>query len=197
MKGFTDVLREIRYTLNNIILFYCIINTILVFLAIYLILSLSNLSPLYAFPSVLIYIGFYLIFQLRKDKINAIESKYDVLNEKLRTARDNIQMENPVIYELESEIIKDMKNVRVSSFVDIKKISYKVFTIVIIAFLIAYFGLLDLNFFNFKLPGKDNLNYSYGKAGSGKGDIKEGNVLVAGAGKDDEIFGNKSIAIIG
>mgnify|MGYP001603150462 FL=1 len=59
MKPFQNVVREINKTLNQLILFENIVNTTLVFLAFYLILSVIDFHPLFALVPALIYLGFY------------------------------------------------------------------------------------------------------------------------------------------
>ena len=59
MKQFSEVVKEIDRTLNEFILFENIVNTTLVFLVFYLILSVFDIRPLYALLPALLYLGFY------------------------------------------------------------------------------------------------------------------------------------------
>ncbi|MBI2650203.1 hypothetical protein HYX04_02715, partial [Candidatus Woesearchaeota archaeon] len=88
MKEFSQVVKEINRTLNEIILFENIVNTTLVFLVFYLILSIIGFKPLWALVPALAYLGFYSYMSFRSYKPGIVESKYAPLREKLRTAAD-------------------------------------------------------------------------------------------------------------
>ncbi|MCX8147573.1 MAG: hypothetical protein N3D84_03840, partial [Candidatus Woesearchaeota archaeon] len=69
MKQFIDVVREIRGTLATIILFFVILNTVIVFLVVYLILAILDLYPM----SALIPAGLYFLYSFyRETKLDKI-----------------------------------------------------------------------------------------------------------------------------
>ena len=127
MKNFANLINEVNRTLNEIFLFETLIHTILLFLVVYLFLSLFNLYPISALVPAAIYFVLSAYSKFRKNKIRIVEGKYSPLNEKLRTAADNVNEDNPVVNELEEEVVRDLKNVGLSSFVQTRKISYKIF----------------------------------------------------------------------
>ena len=79
-----------------------------------------------------------------RDKRKIVEGKYDPLKEKLRTAADNIKDENPVIKELEEEVVHELKHVELSSFIQTKKVSYKIFVTILLSFAIVFATTLNL-----------------------------------------------------
>lgn len=149
MKQFSNVVREINRTLNEMILFENIVNTVLVFLAFYLVLSIFDFHPLFALLPALLYLGVYSYISFRSSKPMIVESKYAPLREKLRTAADNIAMENPIVEELEHEVTSEMRNVGLSMFINPKTLSYKIFAVMALSFLIIFASTLNLRLFEF------------------------------------------------
>jgi len=122
MKNFINVIKEIHKTLNFIIIFETILNAVIFFLVVYFLLSLVNLFPILALIPALVYFAARLYVNSKRDERRIVEGKYEPLKEKLRTAADNIREENPVVNELEEEVIQDLKHVGLSSFVQTKRI---------------------------------------------------------------------------
>ncbi|MBI1936354.1 hypothetical protein HYS31_08025 [Candidatus Woesearchaeota archaeon] len=155
MKQFSGVVREINRTLNELILFDNLVNTTLVFLAFYLILSVLDFHPMYALIPALAYLGFYSYISFKSYKPSIVESKYAPLREKLRTAADNVGIENPIVEELTYEVTREMKNVGLSMFINPKTLSYKIFAVMVLSFLIIFattFNLKLLEFARHRIP---------------------------------------------
>jgi len=196
MKGFDKVLKEVNVIVDEVLAFDIILTSILIFLICYLALMLFNLNPWYALFPTLAYLSFLLYVDLNTNKYRIVESKYTPLYEKLRTAADNYNNENQVVDELENEVVGDLRNVRVSSFVRIKKVSYKVLGCIILCLAILFASIYNVRFgdFNISLDKVKELIY---KEGTGGGN-ETGEELVAGSGGGDEdIYGEESIAKIG
>ena len=149
MKQFQSVVKEINKTLTELILFENIVNTTLVFLAFYLLLSIIDYPPLLALIPALAYLGFYSYMSFKSYKPGIVESKYAPLREKLRTAADNIGMDNPIVQELEYEVTSEMKNVGLSMFINPKTLSYKVFAVMVLSFMIIFATTLNIKFLEF------------------------------------------------
>ncbi|MBI2656444.1 hypothetical protein HYX03_01765 [Candidatus Woesearchaeota archaeon] len=149
MKQFSSVVREINRTLNEITLFENIVNATIVFLAFYLVLSIIDLQPLYALAPAILYLGFYSYMSFKSSKSLIVEGKYAPLREKLRTAADNVGMENPIVEELTYEVTAEMKNVGLSMFINPKSLSYKIFTVMVLSFLIIFVTSMNLKLLEF------------------------------------------------
>src|SRR3989338_2755146 len=152
MKNFINVIKEIDRTLNMVFVFSTILNAAIFFLSVYLLLSIVNLYPILALIPAAVYFALRLYSRSKMDKRKIVESKYEPLNEKLRTAADNIKEDNPVINELEEEVVHDLKNVGLSSFIQTKEISYKLFATIALSFVIVLttttnLYIIDLNEF--------------------------------------------------
>ena len=148
MKQFPSVIKEINRTLNQIIFFENMVNTTLVFLVFYLALTVLDFRPIYALLPAAAYLAFYTYISFKSSKSLIVENKYSPLREKLRTAADNIALSNPVVEELEYDVTKEMKNVGLSMFISPKTISYKIFAVMVISFMIIFATTANLKLVN-------------------------------------------------
>ncbi|MCP3682472.1 MAG: hypothetical protein GY861_07245 [bacterium] len=139
MKVFRDVVKEITIELDKIMIFDVLLNTILVFLIFYFALSFFRIAW-YSFVITAVYLIVALLVKLTHHKLFIVEEKCPELREKLRTASDNIRLENPVVNELHSEVMNDMKNVQESVFFSDKETYLKSFVVLILCFLIVFFA---------------------------------------------------------
>ncbi|HLC65887.1 MAG TPA: hypothetical protein VJI46_07235 [Candidatus Nanoarchaeia archaeon] len=194
MKGFLRVIREVNLVIDSIIVFDMLLNSLIFFLALYLVSVLIGLYPFYsAIPAAMFFIiTTYLGFD--QSKALLVEQKYPNLNEKLRTAFDNAYVENEVVDDLEEEVTDDLRNVRVSSFIDRKKTAYKTSAIVALCFVIllaAAFGIrfIDVNLLVSELP-------EFLTAGAGLSP-ESGDTPAAGAGESSDIYGKEKLAELG
>ncbi len=197
MKDFRKVLKEINVVVEEVLAFDIILTSVLIFLGFYLALMLFNLNPWYALFPTLIYLVFLLYIDLNTNKYKLVENKYAPLYEKLRTAADNVDKENIVVDELEHEVVSDLRNVRVSSFVKIKRVSSKVLASVILCLVILFVSIYDVNLGDWSIAFEEikDLIYKEGGAGEGGG---LGDDLVAGKGEGEgDIYGEESIARVG
>ncbi len=192
MKLFINAIKEINRTLEFLIIFESILNAAIFFLAVYFLLSLLNLYPILAIIPTLVYAGIKLYVNSKSDKRLIVESKYAPLKEKLRTAADNIDKDNPVVNELEEEVISDLKNVGLSSFIQAKGVSYKIFAAIALSFIIVLsttlnLYIVDLNKFLSNLPDVlDNI-----------GSKRSANVLPGETNESEDIYGESKLAVLG
>lgn len=193
MKNFIKVIKEINITLNFFIIFETILNAVIFFLVVYFLLSLINLFPLLAVVPALVYFAARLYVSSKRDKRRIVEGKYEPLREKLRTAADNIKDENPVVNELEDEVVQDLKHVGLSSFIQTKRVSYKIFTTIFLSFVIVLATMLnlyvvDLNELFSNIPGVID-NFRIGKRGN--------NILIGEINESEDIYGDSKLAVLG
>ena len=190
MKQFPNVIKEINRTLNEITLFENIVNTTLIFLIFYLILSILDFRPLYALMPALLYLIVYSFISLKSSKPLIVESKYMPLREKLRTAADNIGMSNPVVEELEYEVTSEMKNVGLSMFINPKILSYKIFGVIVLSFLIIFTATLNVKLLEFTRQKVPNIFDTKGIKGVG-------NFVATKLNTTEDIFGKDDVAKLG
>ena len=198
MNTFKSVLKEVNMIVDEVMAFDIILTSVLIFLGVYLGLMLINLNPWYSLFPTLVYFGFLLYVDLNTNKYRIVENKYALLYEKLRTAADNVDVKNEIIDELDQEVVNDLRNVRVSSFVKIRRVSYKVLGSIVLCLVILFASIYGVNFgdFNVAFDAVKDFVYKEGGAGSGSG---LGDELVSGKGEGEggDIFGEDSIAKLG
>ena len=172
--------------------FETILNATIFFLVVYFLLSLVNLFPISALIPAIIYFAMKSHANSKRDKRKIVESKYGPLREKLRTAADNIREENPVVNELEEEVVTDLKNVGISSFIQTKQVSYKIFSVILLSFAIVFattsdLYIVDLTKFLSNVPGMlENLNLR-----------RADNTLLGEINESEDIYGESKLAILG
>jgi len=193
MENFIKVIKEINRTLNFFMVFESILNATIFFLVVYFLLSLVNLFPISAIIPAIIYFVMRLNANSKRDKRKIVESKYEPLKEKLRTAADNLREENPVVNELEEEVVADLKNVGLSSFIQTKRVSYKIFSVILLSFAIVFattlnLYIVDLSDFLLNVPNILD-NYNLGRRADNRllGDINE----------SADIYGDSKLAVLG
>lgn len=81
-----------------------------------------------------------LYIKIRQNKILLLESKYPDLKERLRTSYDHQGSNNTVVNELHSDIMGTIKDIDINTFLTSKKLSIKVFTIVLMLIFTVYFS---------------------------------------------------------
>ena len=192
MKLFINAIKEINRTLEFLIIFESILNAVIFFLAVYFLLSLVNLYPILAIIPTLVYVGIRLYVNSKSDKRLIVESKYAPLKEKLRTAADNMDKDNPVVDELEEDVMSDLKNVSLSSFIHTKGVSYKIFAAIALSFIIVLsttlnLYIVDLSSFLSNLPDAlDNI-----------GSKRSANSLLGETNESEDIYGENKLAVLG
>ena len=192
MKNFINVIKEIDRTLNMVFVFSGILNAAIFFLSVYLLLSIVNLYPILALIPAAIYFALRLYSRSKMDKRKIVESKYEPLKEKLRTAADNIKEDNPVVNELEEEVVHDLKNVGLSSFIQTKEVSYKLFATIALSFVIVLttttnLYIIDLNEF---------LSTTIPEYLKGIPKLADG-ALLGEINESNDIYGDSQLAVLG
>ena len=190
MKQFQSVVKEINRTLNELIFFENIVNTTLVFLIFYLVLSILDFYPLYALVPALLYLGFYSYMSFKSYKPLIIESKYAPLREKLRTAADNVGMENPIVEELTYEVTSEMKNVGLSMFINPRTLSYKIFAVMLLSFMVIFATTLNLKLLEFAKQKVPDIFETRGLKGVG-------NFVATKLNTSEDIYGKGDVAKLG
>lgn len=146
MRHFIRTLKDLKLTLDYLFMFSVFLNSIIVFLLFYLILSLFNFHAFY------IALGISLLYFLRnsfrklgEDKLEDVERVYDVLDEKLHTAADNVSKKNIIVESLQSEVVRDIDKVEASSFFNVKSTVTKLGLFLVLTFLIIFLAPVDLS----------------------------------------------------
>jgi hypothetical protein len=195
MKIFKDAIKEINAELDKIFLFDAALNAIIVFLIAFLLLSFFNASAVYALIITLLYFVFAAYRKIREDKIRDMESKFDFLKEKLRTAAEHANVDNPVVDELHHEVLKELRTTEEAVFFNEKKTYIKAAVIALLCFMIIAlapiaFPKININLFS---QNKVIITAAGGEEGPFKGEGKTGSL----APSKGSIYGTKSVAKLG
>ena len=190
MKQFGGVVKEVNRTLNELILFQNVVNATLVFLSFYLVFSLFDVSGLYAFIPAIIYLVVFSFIKMSGSKSLLVESKYAPLREKLRTASDNLDMTSPILEELEYDVTREMKNVGLSMFINPRTLSYKIFGVMFLSFLIIFSSTLNLKVVEFARKNVPDIFETKNIKGVG-------NLVATKLNTSDDIYGKDDVAKLG
>ena len=199
MKRFTKAISELKFTLGKLIIFDTIINSILIFLATLILVSLFGVSFIYPLFLAVAYFVFVIFRRLRLNKITLVEKKYSNMDEKLRTATEYESSGNPVVKELQSEVVRSMKRIEESAFVNERKIYLKSIGIIGLCFLLLVLSPVTFGIPGFGSPG-DALP-DPGSIGEGAGDLSirfSGSSLETGLMQiSEDFYAEPTVAVMG
>ena len=192
-KKFSKLINEIDLLFDNIMIFNSLTTAILLFLLSFIILMSLGINTVYAMIVPLIYIGFYIFFKLKENRYHELEKKCPELNEKVRTAVDNIYMDNEVVQELRRDVASNVKDVDYGRFFSKTKSSFKILFIILLCFGIIFLAKYDVEY---KLSAERVFGFIQG--GEGNATNLVGDIISATTGgSDDDIFGDEYLAELG
>jgi len=151
MKSVVYLLRELKFEVLKMVSLKSLLDSVLIFLGLYFVLILLNLYPLYIALPVFVIVLISLIYvRFKKFKLKVVEDKNPEVKEILRTVADNIDDDNIVVHQLHIELVKKMKSVASSTFIQMDEIVYKLVGIVFISFITLFLSanniyILDMN----------------------------------------------------
>lgn len=154
-ENFPKIKKEIKSSIGSLLVFDTIIDSLAIFAALYLIFMLLTINSLYAAPISAAYFVLALYLRLGKNKLVMVEKKYTELDEKLRTAADNIRLKNEIAENLDKEIAQEIKGVELSSFFGSRKNTIKITGMILMCFLIVFLSSLNTGFLDIKLFVED------------------------------------------
>lgn len=129
MSRFKIALQEVYDTRNKVILLTTLLESIVAFFIMYSVLILINFYEQMAFLLALLYFAYRVRKRINRRSLKDVERKNPFLSEMLSTAADNIESENFIVLKLQERVLEGIKEVRISSFINIKKLM-KLFAII-------------------------------------------------------------------
>ncbi len=202
MNQFRKVLSDINFVLGNVSVFDTILDGVIVFLICYLALAIFRFHPMLAAVPASIYLAFLTVSRVKdmmNNKARLVEKSYPPLRERLRTAIDNLYVNNPVVEDLQREVVEQMKNVRISSFIDGRATSYKIFATIVLCFVILFIASNNFTIDAQELAdkGKSLISAAYVIGGNQLGE-ELGEIMAATGGTQlNDIYGKESAANLG
>lgn len=194
MKPIKSALKEVKGAVTQIVLFSCILDTLIVFLISVLVLILISLPWWYGLIIGGIYGGIHTARTLKKRRNLAyVEKKVPELEEQLITVDDNIEKENPIVESLQKDVLKGMRSIRTSYFLSFGRMTRELITLAVLSILIITASAHHVKFLDFRDVLKD-----LGELGAPSGEYElSGEELSFIENLSDDIYGNKSIAELG
>ena len=198
MKSFRKAISELKFSIVKVILFETVINSALIFLTALILLSFFGITFIYALSVALAYLAIFLFRRLKLNKISLVERKYSNLDEKLRTATEYSREKNPIVKELHGEIVKSMKKVEETSFVNERKIYLKCIGIIGLCFAAIF-----LSPVHFAIP---DFNLGFNGEGEDLTDNGFGNLKIRFSGNtrdsslkqiSSDLYGAPTVALVG
>ena len=123
-----------------------LLNSLILFLVLLLISNFSGIGFLYPLIISLVYFAYALIKKHSQNKYFEVEQKTPSLNEQLRTVADNVNKTNPIIDELKDDVVKKMRDVKTSNFIDNKSLILRVLILGGLSFLILFLAYINVDF---------------------------------------------------
>ncbi len=148
MLDFRRALTEINVVRNLIILFVCLLDAAVVFLAVYLGLTLIHFYPLLSFVPSIIYFILKSKRLIREKSLREVEKTHPVLHERLRTAADTLDQQNVMVLRLRASVLSTLRTVGISSFFDSNYLMKKIASITVLSFVILIVSLYGLHIFD-------------------------------------------------
>ncbi|MBW3013048.1 hypothetical protein KY325_03835 [Candidatus Woesearchaeota archaeon] len=197
---FKRVVKEIVFTFRTIYIFYALLRSIIILLIAYLLIAPFNLPWFIAVVPAAIYFIRRTQNDRKKNPFAEIEKQYPSLKEKLRAAKDNFDEGNVFVFDLHKEVLADVKKVAVSNFFDTKKARNDVLVMCVLCLIIVILAPFNVAIFDFNFS-LDDITDKVRDFASGVGNNRGSRDLTeddeGGLGEFDEIFGEKSIALLG
>ncbi len=192
MHQILKVIKEIKSELFKVGLFQSLINAIIVFLIFYILFLPFTIQWYFASVPALAWLILNLIYLTKKRNLEYVESLFPLVNEQLRTAKDNIHKDNEIIRLLQQDVLQKAKRIKTSFFINFKALNISILIIIALSASIFSSGYININKiniqdFNFKNPieGIKSITNSNNPAGS------------SGESPNDKIYGRESAAILG
>lgn len=209
-------IEEIKIVLLQIAVFDALLDFILVVLICYFLLIFLPVSQWLVVVGGICFLLYVLYKKIHLISLVSVEERVPELKEELRTAADNLDVRTELEEILEKDVLKNMKKVKISYFMDMKKTGKKIGAAFILSMIIIVLGFLNVEFIDVELDitkinrmpnifddiqrmqesfgieqsGTDNENFK-----EGEGEVTD-EIGAAFSGLDD-IFGEMSMAELG
>lgn len=192
MQIVEKALREIKLMIYIFDIGNLLLNTFIIFMIILIFTILFNFKWYFALLS-LVYLIYFIIREIKKNKYYIVENKVRDLRERLTTVADNLYKTNPIVDSLKEDVVKDIKKIKTSYFIDYNTLTSRLIIFGSLTFIVILLAFLSVkfDFQGFKLP-EVNIVTNRGfinQTENLKFSLSEGNLT--------DILGNKSIAELG
>jgi len=193
-KPIAHALHELKKTVLEVTFSICWLDCLIMFMLSLLVLKLVSVGWYWCFVPSFVYSVFHIRNRLKKaSDFSYVEEKVPELKEKISTVADNLTRNNPVIEELNDDVLKGMHLIRTSYFFSFGRMTRELLTLAVLAFLVTGVSAYDVQFVDFSKVIDDVSGLGVFK---GNYDIN-GELLEYDENMSDDIYGNKSVAVLG
>jgi hypothetical protein len=193
-RPIASALHELKKTVFQITFSVCWLDCLIVFMLCLLVLKLVSVDWYLSIIPAVIYAIIHIRSHVKKATGFAyIEEKIPELKEKISTVADNLSRDNPVIEELNKDVLTGMHLIRTSYFFSFSRLTRELLTLAILAFLVTGVSAYDVKFIDFNKVIDDVGDLRVFK---GKYDINA-DLLEYEENLSEDIYGDKSVAILG
>jgi len=187
-----NMFTEVTYELVKIILLNVFLSTVILFLIADLVALVFNMPLWYVIVTALIYFIVMMSVEIRKISIRHVEEKNPEMREILRTAKDNMNEDSLMAHALFFEVLDKMKRVSSGTFLDFRKLMFKLSAVFVLAIVLVSLAFFNVNIARFENPfaaPMDAIGAFFGKvAGQPEG---------TNATENNDVFGDPSMAKLG
>lgn len=133
MKQIVAGIKEVRHLLSSTTFMLVLLESLVVFVFTVFILQLFVIPWIMAVPVWLLVFLVRLRKKMRAATLVVVEARTPALFEQLRTAADNLQMENPVVEALQQDVVRNLRRVEVADYVPFGKVSRNLMFLIILS----------------------------------------------------------------
>lgn len=188
-----QALREAHMALLQIALLTSAVDTLVVYLLGLLGCLLFTLPNWYAVIPAFGYAIIHTKGNLDRVSFKSIEEKVPQLKEQLITVADNWKDDNPVVEQLNAEVLQKMKEIRTSYFLDFGRLSRELIVMLVVSFVIIGSAAFNVKFLDLEKTVNDLREFRPG----GDYDINEDLLEFEEGTNLSDILGEKSITELG
>jgi hypothetical protein len=198
-RGFQEVVTDLRRYFNVLIVLSTFARSMIVFLISFLLLSTIGITWWYSlFPGVVCFIVLHHLAS-REDPAKIIEREHPELEDMLTTARDNVEETNEMIRGLHNQVEKKLKKVSSSSLVKSSRLKKDISFAAMLALIIVLIAPFNPVLLSIEISLEEfGINIERSVVGFGGDDESvAGSGLEGGDNVNNDIFGDKKVAVLG
>lgn len=192
-KPIAAALLELKNAMMQISLMTWFLDSLVIFTISELVLMLVTLPWAYAFVPTGLYSAFHAYHVAKKLRYRLAEEKVPELKEQLITAADYVHKDSEILQSLNKDVLEKMKLIRTSYFFSFGKLTRELFMLFFCSFLIIGASAYHVRLIDFGDVVKELQEVT----GLTEYDLDESLLAFEEGSDTDDIYGNKSIALLG
>lgn len=192
-KPIAAALSELKKAMMQISLLTWFLDSLVIFTISELVLLLVTLPWQYAFVPTGVYSAVHAYHAFKKLRYRYVEEKVPELKEQLITAADYVSKDSEILQSLNKEVLEKMKLIRTSYFFSFGKLSRELLMLFFCSFLLIGASAYHVRLIDFG----DVVKELQEVAGLAEYDLDESLLTFEEGNETDDIYGDKSIALLG